>query len=50
MLLIYGKHDDIYFNGAADKAYGNETHKKYRVRYCNNILQKKLEFKFMNYI
>jgi hypothetical protein len=28
--------DDIHFNGAQDKAFGNEYHKKYRLRYYND--------------
>jgi hypothetical protein len=57
-LLIHDKHgdtdsyqvssiylDDMYFSGAMDKAFGNESHKKYRIRYYDNIERKKLELK-----
>ncbi|AIO18647.1 VTC domain protein [Candidatus Izimaplasma bacterium HR1] len=37
--------DDIYFSGAQDKAFGNELHKKYRIRYYDDITMKKLELK-----
>ena len=37
--------DDIYFSGAQDKAFGNELHKKYRIRYYDNKSEKKLELK-----
>lgn len=37
--------DDLVFNGAADKAFGNETHKKYRIRHYENELEKRLELK-----
>ncbi len=37
--------DDLYFSGAADKAFGNQLHKKYRVRYYNDESRKKLELK-----
>jgi len=37
--------DDLAFNGASDKAFGNEKHKKYRIRHYNNIKNKKLELK-----
>ena len=37
--------DDIYFSGAQDKAFGNELHKKYRIRYYNDKSKKKLELK-----
>lgn len=38
--------DDIVFNGASDKAFGNETHKKYRIRYYHDESVKKLELKY----
>lgn len=37
--------DDLVFSGASDKAFGNQFHKKYRVRYYNDIDQKRLELK-----
>lgn len=37
--------DDIYHSGAMDKAFGNEVHRKYRVRYYENQDQMKLELK-----
>lgn len=37
--------DDIYNSGAQDKAFGNELHKKYRIRYYNDSNEKKLELK-----
>jgi hypothetical protein len=37
--------DDVYFSGAADKAFGNELHKKYRIRYYHDDTIKKLELK-----
>ncbi len=37
--------DDLMFSGASDKAFGNETHKKYRIRYYNEKAIKKLELK-----
>lgn len=37
--------DDIYFSGAQDKAFGNELHKKYRIRYYHDSNEKKLELK-----
>ena len=37
--------DDLAFNGASDKAFGNEMHKKYRIRYYNDSSDKKLELK-----
>lgn len=37
--------DDLFFNGAADKAFGNEKHKKYRIRHYNDSSKKKLELK-----
>lgn len=57
-MLIHDKHgtddsyqvtsiylDDLVFSGASDKAFGNEIHKKYRVRYYDDIAKKKLELK-----
>jgi hypothetical protein len=59
-ILIHDKHgtddsydvisiyiDDIVFSGAADKAFGNEVHKKYRIRHYNdpNILKLELKYK-----
>lgn len=38
--------DDIVHSGAADKAFGNEIHKKYRVRFYDNFNKKKLEMKY----
>jgi hypothetical protein len=37
--------DDIVFSGASDKAFGNEVHKKYRIRHYHDKEQKKLELK-----
>jgi hypothetical protein len=37
--------DDIVFSGASDKAFGNEYHKKYRIRHYNDSDVKKLECK-----
>ena len=37
--------DDLVFNGASDKAFGNQLHKKYRIRHYNDINDKKLELK-----
>ena len=37
--------DDIYFNGAMDKAFGNQYHKKYRLRYYHDPTKIKLELK-----
>lgn len=37
--------DDMYFSGAMDKAFGNELHKKYRIRYYDDKNLKKLEMK-----
>lgn len=37
--------DDMYHTGAQDKAFGNELHKKYRIRYYDDINEKKLELK-----
>ena len=58
LLLVHDKHgdsdaypvnsiylDDIYFSGAQDKAFGNETHKKYRIRYYDDKTKMKLELK-----
>ena len=58
-LLIHDKHgendsykvisiymDDLVFTGAADKAFGNQVHKKYRVRYYDDPSKKKLELKY----
>ena len=38
--------DDVVFSGAADKAFGNQVHKKYRIRHYDNKDKKKLELKF----
>lgn len=38
--------DDIVYTGAADKAFGNQIHKKYRIRHYDDIAKKKLELKF----
>ena len=38
--------DDLVFTGAADKAFGNQVHKKYRVRYYDDPSKKKLELKY----
>ena len=58
-LMIHDKHgdensypvrsvylDDLVFSGASDKAFGNERHKKYRVRFYHDEQKKKLECKF----
>lgn len=58
LFLIHDKHgekedypvnsiyfDDIYQSGAMDKAFGNETHRKYRVRYYETQDTMKLELK-----
>ncbi len=37
--------DDLVYSGAADKAFGNEYHKKYRIRYYQDQSQMKLELK-----
>ena len=37
--------DDLYHSGAMDKAFGNEVHKKYRIRYYDDENFKKLELK-----
>jgi len=37
--------DDLVFSGASDKAFGNEYHKKYRIRYYHDVNKKKLEIK-----
>lgn len=37
--------DDIYHSGAADKAFGNEVHKKFRIRYYDDQSFYKLELK-----
>lgn len=37
--------DDIVYTGVSDKVFGNEYHKKYRIRYYNNEKIKKLELK-----
>lgn len=37
--------DDVYHSGAADKAFGNEIHKKYRIRNYNNKNERQLELK-----
>lgn len=37
--------DDLVFNGASDKAFGNEMHKKYRIRHYLDSSKKKLELK-----
>ena len=37
--------DDLVFNGASDKAFGNELHKKYRIRHYNDSNKRKLELK-----
>lgn len=57
-MLIHDKHgeednypvnsiyiDDIQFTGAADKAFGNQFHKKYRIRFYHSLESKKLELK-----
>lgn len=58
-MLIHDKHgnddsydvisvyiDDIVFSGASDKAFGNEVHKKYRIRHYNDPKVLKLELKY----
>ncbi len=37
--------DDLCFHGAADKAFGNQQHQKYRIRYYRNPKLKRLECK-----
>ena len=37
--------DDLVFSGASDKAFGNEYHKKYRIRYYHDRQDMKLEIK-----
>lgn len=37
--------DDILYSGAADKAFGNQFHKKYRIRHYHDVTSKKLELK-----
>ena len=37
--------DDLYFSGAADKAFGNQFHKKYRIRHYDKNEFRKLELK-----
>ena len=37
--------DDLVFSGASDKAFGNEFHRKYRIRYYHNVEDRKLEIK-----
>jgi hypothetical protein len=37
--------DDIVYTGVSDKAFGNETHSKYRIRYYDDYSFKKLELK-----
>lgn len=37
--------DDLVFNGAGDKAFGHEIHKKFRIRFYNDSNKKKLELK-----
>lgn len=57
-LLVHDKHgiedsypitsiylDDVYHSGAMDKAFGNEHHKKYRIRYYHDHNNMKLELK-----
>ncbi len=59
VLMIHDKHgdedsypvrsiylDDLVFSGASDKAFGNEIHKKYRVRFYHDENKKKLECKY----
>ncbi len=59
VLLIHDKHknddsypitsvylDDLVHSGAMDKAFGNEVHKKYRVRHYHDSSIKKLEMKY----
>ncbi|MBU1020894.1 MAG: polyphosphate polymerase domain-containing protein [Firmicutes bacterium] len=38
--------DDLVFSGASDKAFGNDNHKKYRIRHYNNFSNKNLELKY----
>ncbi|MBN2604531.1 MAG: polyphosphate polymerase domain-containing protein [Bacilli bacterium] len=38
--------DDLVFSGASDKAFGNDAHKKYRIRYYGDFSHKKLELKY----
>jgi hypothetical protein len=38
--------DDLVFSGASDKAFGNDAHKKYRIRYYGDSSRKKLELKY----
>ena len=57
-LLIHDKHgeddsypvtsvylDDIVFSGASDKAFGNEVHRKFRIRHYHDENKRKLELK-----
>lgn len=37
--------DDVYSSGAMDKAFGDQYHKKYRIRYYHDPNQMKLEMK-----
>jgi hypothetical protein len=37
--------DDLEFSGASDKAFGNEFHKKYRIRYYDDLQSMKFEIK-----
>lgn len=37
--------DDIYYSGAQDKAFGNQLHRKFRIRYYSDFNRKKLELK-----
>lgn len=37
--------DDLVYSGASDKAFGNEMHKKYRIRYYYDDTEMKLELK-----
>ena len=37
--------DDLVFTAASDKAFGNQLHKKYRIRFYNDKAIKKLELK-----
>ncbi|GEM_PF-3191022 len=37
--------DDVYHSGAADKAFGNQFHKKYRIRFYHDPHRRKLELK-----
>jgi hypothetical protein len=58
-LMIHDKHgtedsyvvtslylDDLVYSGATDKAFGNEVHKKYRIRHYDDPNKKKLELKY----